>query len=127
MEKIIGKRILEVRKRISDLNQSDLGALFGVKNVAVSQWENGETMPSVEVLEKVADMAGESLDWLFGREDKTISNEERRLLRFFRGTSEEGQEIVLETVEEGVKGVVCHLRQKSKPPSRNGQSGSVRY
>jgi hypothetical protein len=57
-------------------------------------------MPSVEVLEKVADMAGESLDWLFGREDKTISNEERRLLRFFRGTSEEGQEIVLETVED---------------------------
>jgi hypothetical protein len=57
-------------------------------------------MPSVEVLEKVADMAGESLDWLFGREDKTISNEERRLLRFSRGTSEEGQEIVLETVED---------------------------
>jgi len=28
-------------------------------------------MPSVEVLEKVADMAGESLDWLFGREDKS--------------------------------------------------------
>lgn len=67
-------------------------------------------MPSVEVLEKVADMAGESLDWLFGREDKTISNEERRLLRFFRGTSEEGQEIVLETVEDIFR--VLHIKNE---------------
>jgi hypothetical protein len=55
-------------------------------------------------------MAGESLDWLFGREDKTISNEERRLLRFFRGTSEEGQEIVLETVEDIFR--VLHIKNE---------------
>lgn len=40
------------------LSQSELGAIVGVSNKAISKWENGEALPRLERLKKLADYFG---------------------------------------------------------------------
>lgn len=100
IKKIIGQRIFDIRNSAPKMSQAKFGERFGVKGVAVSQWENGDTMPNVEVLSKIADYANESIDWLFGRDKSLISEDEHRLLRFYRGSSEEGKKALRDTAED---------------------------
>lgn len=54
MDKIkTGNMIREARTR-KGYTQSELGALIGVSNKAVSRWENGESFPDVGVLEQLS-------------------------------------------------------------------------
>ena len=62
---IIGKQIAVLRKE-KGMKQEDLGKLVGVTAQAVSKWENGG-VPDVELLPKIADLFGVSIDALFGR------------------------------------------------------------
>jgi transcriptional regulator with XRE-family HTH domain len=82
------------------MTQAKFGEQFGVKGVAVSQWERGETIPSVEVLTQIADYANESIDWLFGRDTSPLKKDEHRLLRFYRGCSEAGKEEIKDRAED---------------------------
>lgn len=99
-KKIIGGRIREIRTREPKKTLKEFGAMFGVKEVAVSQWEKGDTMPNVNTLGAIADYGGESIDWLFGREASQINDEESRVLRFFRGSSVEGKKAIRDTAED---------------------------
>lgn len=49
------------------LSQSQLADKLGVKKQSVSNWENGNIMPSVEMVEKIADYFEVSVDYLLGR------------------------------------------------------------
>ena len=51
--------------------QEKLGNLIGVTTQAVSKWERGGT-PDAEVLPKLADALGVSIDALFGREEQDL-------------------------------------------------------
>ena len=70
----LSKNIARCRKQIG-MTQEDLGQALFVSGQAVSRWERGGT-PDAELLPKIADALGVSLDVLFGREA-----EDRRLLR----------------------------------------------
>ena len=64
----IGKTISRLRKE-KGMTQEELGTAIGVTSQAVSKWECGST-PDVELLPRIADAFGVSLDLLFGREHK---------------------------------------------------------
>ncbi len=51
------------------LNQVQLAEKLGVKKQSISNWENDNIMPSVEMLVKIADFFRVSTDYLLGRED----------------------------------------------------------
>lgn len=53
-----------------ELNQVQLADKLGVAKQSISNWENDNIMPSVEMLEKIADFFGVSTDYLLGREGK---------------------------------------------------------
>lgn len=53
------------------LNQVQLAEKLGVKKQSVSNWENGNIMPSIEMLMRIADYFSVSTDYLLGRENKT--------------------------------------------------------
>ena len=53
-----------------ELNQVQLADKLGVTKQSISNWENDNIMPSVEMLEKVADFFQVSTDYLLGRERK---------------------------------------------------------
>lgn len=56
----------------SKLSQSDLAVKVGVTQGAVSQWESGETYPSVDKLLSLAKIFNCTLDDLF-KEDKLVN------------------------------------------------------
>lgn len=57
-----------------ELNQVQLADKLGVAKQSVSNWENDNIMPSVEMLEKIADFFEVSTDYLLGREEKKTTD-----------------------------------------------------
>ena len=50
----IGKFIAELRRR-AGLTQEALGEKIGVTNKTISRWENGDYMPNIEMLQRLAE------------------------------------------------------------------------
>lgn len=65
MAKRIGKKIRSLR-RAKHCTQSELAAVAGVSVQAVSKWECGGT-PDIDLLPRIADFFGVSIDSLYGR------------------------------------------------------------
>ena len=63
--KMIGKQIAAMRKE-RGIKQEELANTMGVTAQAVSKWENGG-VPDTELIPKIADFFGVSIDALFGR------------------------------------------------------------
>ena len=62
------------RLRISQgMSQVEFAALIGVTKQCVSNWENDNVLPSIEMLVKIADIFKVRTDFLLGRElDRTL-------------------------------------------------------
>ena len=56
-------------RRGSGLTMEQLAKKLGVSKQTVSNWENGNIMPSVDAVEKMADFFSVSVDYLLGRGD----------------------------------------------------------
>lgn len=63
MDRALGERLVLARKR-RKLDQEHVAALLGVTRVLVSHWENGKRRPSEQVLERLAQIYGVTLDGL---------------------------------------------------------------
>ena len=66
---MLDKRIKQLRLE-RGINQKELGDAVGVSKQSVSNWENGNIMPSVDLLIRLADIFGVSTDYLLGRTEK---------------------------------------------------------
>jgi len=59
-----------------NLNQVEFANKLGVSKQCVSNWENDNVQPSIEMLIKIADFFNVSTDYILGKENlKTISVE----------------------------------------------------
>ncbi len=58
-----GNRLYQLRQKVH-LSQSQLGEMVGVSNKAVSKWENGKAKPGLDIVNKLANVLGVSLDEL---------------------------------------------------------------
>ena len=67
---VIGEQIKKYRIE-KDITQEQLGQLLGVTTQAVSRWERGGT-PDAELLPRLSEVLGVSIDSLFGREEQSI-------------------------------------------------------
>ena len=65
----LGKNIALYRKE-KGMTQEALANALGVTNQAVSKWELDTCCPDIQLLPKLADLFGISLDTLFGRETR---------------------------------------------------------
>ena len=65
----LGKNIARYRKE-RDMTQEALAVALGVTNQAVSKWEADVCCPDIQLLPRLADLFGCSIDALFGRENK---------------------------------------------------------
>ena len=69
---MLDKRIRQLRLE-RGINQKELGDAVGVSKQSVSNWENGNIMPSVDLLIRLANVFGVSTDYLLGRtEGRTL-------------------------------------------------------
>ena len=94
------KRLRKEKK----LNQSDLAAYFGIGRTAVTSWENGSTIPNIEVLDKLADIFDISTDDLLGRKpaiDRYKRNADTlRLLECYEKLNDIGKREAIKRVAE---------------------------
>ena len=72
---ILGYRLRELRKE-NRMSQEDLGKLLGVTKVSISGYENGNRVPSLDVLNQILDVFGVSADYLMGRELNVVCEED---------------------------------------------------
>lgn len=54
------------------LNQVELAKLIGVSKQCVSNWENDNIVPSIEMLIKIADVFHVTTDFLLGRNERML-------------------------------------------------------
>ncbi len=66
---MLEQRIRQLRTE-RGINQKELGDAVGVSKQSVSNWENGNIMPSVDLLIRLADVFGVTTDYLLGRSEK---------------------------------------------------------
>jgi len=66
MEVSLGKQIVYYRKKLG-MTQEQLAKHMGVSNQAVSKWETDQSCPDIQLLPRLADLFGVTLDVLFGR------------------------------------------------------------
>lgn len=67
MEFSLGKQIARCRKE-RGMTQENLANQLGVSNQAVSKWETDQSCPDIQLLPRLADLFGITMDALFGRE-----------------------------------------------------------
>ena len=68
---MIGERI-RVLRGTRGLSQVQLAQALHISKQAVSNWENNNILPSVEMLVVLADFFGVSTDHLLGRDDRAL-------------------------------------------------------
>ena len=66
---MLGTKIKELRTA-HGLNQVEFAGKLSVAKQTVSNWENNNIQPSIDMLTKIADFFNISTDYLLGREDK---------------------------------------------------------
>jgi transcriptional regulator with XRE-family HTH domain len=70
---MLGERIKNLRMN-KNLSQVDLAKCLGVTKQSVSNWENENIMPSIEMLIKIANYFSVSTDYLLGLSEKHTLN-----------------------------------------------------
>lgn len=66
---MLSERIRQLRQD-RGLSQVDLARRLNVTKQSVSNWENDNIQPSIEMLQRIADIFSVSTDYLLGRENR---------------------------------------------------------
>ena len=75
MKGVLNENIKDLRLA-RGLNQVEFAKRLSVTKQCVSNWENDNVLPSIEMLERIADFFSVSTDYLLGRERKLVINAE---------------------------------------------------
>lgn len=63
-------------RQTENLSQGELAEMLGVHQTYISMIERGLNIPSIEHLDRMADIFGCTTDWLLGRDEKYINRKE---------------------------------------------------
>ncbi len=78
--KVFAERIRDLRiaKRMT---QQELGNKFGLTSTGISYWESGKAIPNMEMMNKLSDFFGVTIDYLIGKNKIDENNEGMILFR----------------------------------------------
>lgn len=68
---MLNQKIRELRN-LRSISQVELASALGVTKQSVSNWENDNIQPSIEMLIKLANFFGVSTDYLLGIDDREV-------------------------------------------------------
>ncbi|MCR5705062.1 MAG: helix-turn-helix domain-containing protein [Eubacterium sp.] len=80
---MIGKNIKRIRQN-KGMTQEQVGEVIGVSGQAVSKWENGSALPDIQILPKLAEHFGISIDELMGYKLNALTRKEQ-FVKFMLG------------------------------------------
>ena len=81
------------------LSKYALSKTLGSKSNSIERIERGDSDPSVELLEKIADYFGVTTDYLLDRENTIISKSDQNLLIQFHHLTKTQQKAILKIIE----------------------------
>lgn len=96
-ENPLADRIREVRRR-SRLTQKSLAAALSITSQAVNQWESGASVPSMQNLQRLADLTRTDIGWLLTGEHLIEQSVNGSLIAF----SEGGRFVPMISVEQAL-------------------------
>ena len=96
INKFVGMKIKEFRKN-KKFTQQDLADLVGVKNSAISNYEQGTRIPKRDFLFRVANALDVSIDEFFPIQNEEISSTLSEINKISSQLEESRQKIVLDT------------------------------
>lgn len=79
LEDVVKKRLKTIRENLK-LNQSQFADKLNISQAAISQFEDGKRVPSIETLDKIATTLGMSIQSLLS-EGNTTDSEKSQLLQ----------------------------------------------
>jgi transcriptional regulator with XRE-family HTH domain len=99
-----GSRLRERREALG-LKQGELGKLLGITGSAIGNYENGVSSPKADILYRVFDVLQCDANYLFQDdmtevEESEQNEQERCLMDSFRRLNPEGQEKVMEYMDD---------------------------
>lgn len=101
-----GERFKHERKK-KGLTQEELAKMFLLQKSSISRYENDKQMPETDLLKKIADFFGVTVDYLLsGNDNNKISREEKELIEAFGSysrLSDNGKRIIDLMIEELLK------------------------
>lgn len=99
--KDLGKHLAELRKK-HQYKQKDLAAKLNVSQQVISNIERGFSTPDIELLKKMADLYGISLDYLVDRDfyDEVESEIEKKIISCIKQMDDRGKELSLGLVSQ---------------------------
>lgn len=74
---------IKILRKAKGVTQEEMGTALGLSYQAISKWENGTTLPDVQMIPKIAEYFGISIDELFGYKLNALTNKER-LIQFMK-------------------------------------------
>ena len=94
----------------SGMTQKTLGEIIGVTSVTIGNWERGVRQPSFELLPKLADALGTSVDALLGVYRTARNNlAEEELLKIYRQLDAHGKKLIR---------IICNAELERLQPSK---------
>lgn len=64
---VIQQRIADCRKEMA-LSQTELGKLVGKSKTAVASWEQGDSLPSADVLYDLSKIFNKTINYMYGED-----------------------------------------------------------
>ncbi len=88
-------------KKLKGLSQVDLAETTGISRDAISKYERGDTIPSVEYAKRIADALGVSLDYLVSDDDieEVLNNEAVKRIKAIQKLPTVEQDKVLSVID----------------------------
>lgn len=103
------KELRESRK----IKQKEMAEILQVPNNTYNQWENEKRQPDHDMLVRIAEYFGVTVDYLLGREEEPqkekspsndgLSENEKVMLQLFRTVPEDRQTELLSLIESALK------------------------
>ena len=62
------KNILIKCRREKDLTQKELAKIIDSKETTVASWEQGKSLPSIDMLYRLAKLYGKTMNYMYGEE-----------------------------------------------------------
>ena len=78
--KVFAERIKKLRIE-TKMTQQELGSKFGLTSTGVSYWESGKAIPNMEMMNKLSDFFGVTIDYLIGKNEIDENDEGMILFR----------------------------------------------
>ena len=93
--KIIGEHIKEYRKA-NNVSQREMAEMLFVSDKTISRWELGKGLPDIELLPKIAEILGISIDKLVGSENMSAEDGEKSAIELYKEELERREAQLLE-------------------------------